>query len=73
MWIRYFEILLKFVYFKLKYVLIPLNYVISIKVQHNLNWGLWLYHTRINSLDTHDLTVHHTLSLITQSFLPREA
>ena len=35
--------------------------------------GLWLYHTRINSLDTHDLTVHHTRSLVTQSFLPREA
>jgi hypothetical protein len=38
MGIRYFETLLKFVYFKLKYVAIPLNYVISIKVQHNLNW-----------------------------------
>jgi hypothetical protein len=35
--------------------------------------GLWLYHTRINSLITHDLTVHHTRSLITQSFLHREA
>jgi hypothetical protein len=42
------------------------------KKVNGLKKGLWLYHTRINSVIIHDLTVHHTLSLITQSFLHRE-